>query len=101
MIDRLQDPRARERELDASRSELVEREQQARSRLMDAIEKLVRLRRNALDPRLQLRRHLAGVVAAGGVLVAAAAVIMIVLMHRHEIAGRRRQRARWRLAKSV
>jgi ABC-type Fe3+ transport system permease subunit len=84
-----------------ARNQLMVRANEARTKLLHTVEQLDRRRHEALDVRLQLRRHLSQLVLAGVVmLLATAGGIVLAVRHIANTAQRRRH-DRWRLAKRL
>jgi hypothetical protein len=84
-----------------SRDELAREANQARSKLLRTVEQLDRRRHDALDLRLQLRRHVRQLMAVGGLLLLATAGAVALVVHRVTSFTQRRRRDRWVLAKSM
>jgi hypothetical protein len=84
-----------------SRDELAREANEVRSKLMRTVEQLDRRRHQAVDVRLQMKRHLRQLVVAGAVLVVLTAGTVALLVNRVATATERRRRHRWTLAKDV
>jgi hypothetical protein len=86
---------------DKSREELEREADLVRSKLLHTVERLDQRRHDALDLRLQVRRHLGQLALAAGLLVLVSAGVVTLVVHRVATAAERRRRARWRLARTV
>lgn len=88
------DAKSREEELSIAADEV-------RSKLLRTVAELDQRRHEALDLRLQVKRHLKQVVAASGLMILATAGTAAFVVYRVATASERRRRYRWRLAKDV
>jgi hypothetical protein len=84
-----------------SRDDLARQANQVRTKLLRTVEQLDQRRHDALDLRLQMKRHFRQLAVSGGVLMLAAVGAAALLVQRVATAAERRRRNRWTLAKRV
>jgi hypothetical protein len=85
---------------DGHREELQRQADDVRTKLVTTIERIDQRRHDLLDVPKQIGRHLKGVVAVVGLMIVASAGVAAFATYRL-VAGRRRPRSTWRLARGA